>query len=132
MDKLTYHEAYSKIIDAYFKDEIRPMEMNFCFCGTLAGGMIEVNFEEKWDEKFYSMKEFIMMERALMKGLGAQWISSLNSGWDRFSHNPHRPDYEDRLFQGMSAALDVLKEIHSSRGENVDDVPEFTKRLLPA
>lgn len=34
--KLTYRQAYDKIIDAYFKGEIRPMEAMFCFCGILS------------------------------------------------------------------------------------------------
>jgi len=34
---MTYKQAYDKIIDAYFKDEIKPMDSNFCFCGTLHG-----------------------------------------------------------------------------------------------
>ena len=37
---------------------------------------------------------------------------------------------EDKLFEGMCAALEVLKQIHKERGEDVDSVPEFKKRKL--
>lgn len=35
MERLTYKQAESKIFDAYFRDEIRPLSPEFCFCGTL-------------------------------------------------------------------------------------------------
>lgn len=40
------------------------------------------------------------------------------------------PKYEDDFFKGMTAALEVLKDIHRSRGEDVDGVKVFTKRVL--
>ena len=46
---MTYNEAYSKIIDAYFRDEIRAMDSNFCFCGTLT--------DAERAHKFYSHLE---------------------------------------------------------------------------
>lgn len=121
---MTYKEAYSKIIDAYFKDEIKPMKPLFCFCGTLCGST-------EWYGGYagnriasngYNGYELGRMEAALI-----------------FDDNPWRhlladecfdnPNYEDALFNGMCAALEVLKEIHRNRGENVDEVQtKFTKR----
>lgn len=138
MNKLTYHEAYNKIIEAYFKDEIKPYSGKFCFCGTLAGfneyGGCEGNYRG-WPTKVYNDQELQMMENALLitifNGVGGN-LSKFNpfegdNSDDRIKTITH-PNYEDALFNGMCKALEVLKEIHRSRGENVDDVPVFTKR----
>lgn len=118
---MTYSEAYDKIIQAYFKDELEPYQPNFCFCGNLC---------DKTDYWFvanavnnthnashgYSGLELFEMEQALLR--------YVNPG-------PYT-EYEDNLFEGMAAALEVLKQIHISRGEIIDEAPTFTKRLIPA
>lgn len=52
-----------------------------------------------------------------------------NNDYDPKKH-PYNEQYEAALFAGMSAALDVLKQIHIERGEVIDEVPVFTKRQL--
>lgn len=106
-NKLTYQQAYDKIIQAYFNDEIKPFKNNFCFCGTLSCG-------KRWNDKdidngIYSFEEYKRMECALFSG----------SIIGKFSHSEFclaahigSNSYEDFLFKGMSAALEVLKEIH--------------------
>ena len=129
---MTYQQAYNKIIDAYFKDEIKPFDAQFCFCGTLCGS-------SDWlynREDSYSPAEYTKMELALFSGLRSIGLRIMqNQGstatpvmgiLDVITH----ARYEDALFAGMCAALEVLKEIHRERGENVDDVPEFTKRMI--
>lgn len=130
--KLTYHEAYNKIIDAYFKDEIRPNDMNFCFCGTLCD-----NTSRWWTSSIggggYSNGELRVMEQALFSGFPIEtYHGSCGPAFRmEFGLAPTNiPDYENKLFSGMCAALEVLKEIHRARGENVDEVPEFKKRQL--
>src|SRR5690349_13607846 len=123
---MTYQQAYNKIIEAYFKDEIEPWDAKFCFCGTLCNGktgwnrstILAINKNDPHnDYGDYLGIEYTKMERALLE--------PFNCPGRR--HN----DYEAALFEGMCAALDVLKEIHRSRGENVDEVlPAFTKRQL--
>lgn len=140
MQQLTYRQAYDKIIDAYFKDEIQPLEERFCFCGTLN------NNSPTWNKygsaaHRYSYAEFKSMELPLLniileKTLGRKWKNddgffvapiTVSDTIAIFSH----PHFEDALFQGMCAALEVLKQIHRDRGENVDeDIPTFTKRQL--
>lgn len=127
MEKLTYRQAYDKIIEAYFKDQIQPYNACFCFCGTLCDNSDEwrnPEFEgifkkvEHIDFMYYSGKDYYRMEKALLLPL-----YHVNPGMGK--------EYEEALFAGMCAALDVLKEIHRSRGENVDeDIPAFTKREL--
>src|SRR5688572_19763374 len=127
MKKLTYKEAYDKIITAYFKDEIKPMNANFCFCGTLCGNT------DNWFKGVpgyrlgshgYTGRELGRMEAALIFN-GEWWVRIITNVYS----DPHK-DYEDALFAGMCAALEVLKDIHRERGEDVDEVPGFTKREL--
>jgi len=122
MKKLTYKEAYDKIIAAYFRDEIKPFSPSFCFCGTLCNG-------DKWYRGVsfptavihnpyygYTGCQLGLMEKALLDKV---WhLGEISDGW------------EDAIFSGMCAALEVLKQIHKERGEDVDSVPVFTKREL--
>lgn len=121
MDKLTYRQAYDKIIEAYFKDEIEPFDSEFCFCGTLAP-----DFDWKYNKGGYpyTNDEYVNMESTLLKVICKTTIGFMKAR--QFDSN-----YENALFAGMSAALDVLKEIHRSRGEDVDgEFTPFTKREL--
>lgn len=129
--KLTYQEAYDKIIQAYFKDEIKPFDAKFCFCGTLCDN------NKSWygctigrrhkDFKSYSGQEYVMMEDALLDNLA---ITEREPGGVFVDYpDEESNEYEDALFKGMCAALEVLKQIHKERGENVDSLP-LTKRQL--
>lgn len=117
MEKLTYSEAYNKIIEAYFKDEIKPFNSEFCFCGTLCYNKSDWNISTysrvHADFGNYTGVEYVKMERALLDALKMGEFLRYCNPWDS--------GYEDLLFAGMCAALDVLKEIHRSRGENVDE-----------
>lgn len=126
MEKLTYRQAYDKIIEAYFGDQIRPMESNFCFCGTLCDNTSDwAGWIRNKDSHGYTGRDFDTMEQALFKGIRITANKSVTYLMR------HEGVYEDALFAGMSAALDVLKKIHRSRGENVgEDMPAFTKREL--
>lgn len=133
---MKYKQAYDKIIDAYFRDEIKPYDLQFCFCGTLAIADPRRRFDRwnyatacNYSEQPYSKLEFQKMEAALLVSLGNKSPSIFY--WDGLGIDWDHPDYENRLFIAMSAALDVLKEIHRSRGENVDEeLTPFTKRTV--
>lgn len=131
---MNYKTAYNKIIDAYFKDEIKPLDPKFCFCGTLCDNSMkwqDNRFEEfSWGEdkpeyighhyKYpmpYTISEFKKME----------WELIITRNRARVFKNLNE---EDALFEGMCAALDVLKKIHRERGENVDEEMPLTKRQL--
>lgn len=120
---MTYNQAYNKIIEAYFKDEIRPYEAPFCFCGTLCNGSsswrrIEYKgiFSGDIHNDFlgYTGKEYADMEKALLLPL----LGCMSGG----------NTYEDKLFEGMCAALDVLKEIYIGKGEIIDEDLGLVKR----
>lgn len=134
MEKLTYRQAFDKITEAYIRGEIIPVDSNFCFCGTLSPNRGEWNqlcgfsygnpkpdflsFKYK-NEEPYTLWEYKQMEWALINNKNEYAMKN-------------NVDYagEDALFAGMCAALEVLKEIHRARGEDVDEVPVFTKREL--
>lgn len=136
MEKLTYRQAYDKIIEAYFKDEIQPFHPCFCFCGTLNNGSHDW-IDDQICSTGYTGFQLLAMEKALFIPLQSCGlilidfaIGNCNKIENWYDLDDH-PNYEAALFTGMSAALDVLKEIHRSRGENVDeDIPAFTKREL--
>lgn len=133
MDKLTYRQAYDKIIEAYFKDEIKPLMPNFCFCGTLNknDSRYWIGFKRKEDGFYYSGIELQKMEVELLVAMGKFLNINLYSINTRSEDIERHPLYEAALFAGMSAALDVLREIHRSRGEDVDgEFTPFTKREL--
>jgi hypothetical protein len=121
---MTYNEAYNKIIDAYFKNEIKPYKAKFCFCGTLCDksdawhGVTGFTIFQSAHNDYngYAGDDFVRMETALLESIrGVRRLSDA---------------YEDALFAGMCAALEELKAIHKSRGENVDELPKLTKRQL--
>jgi hypothetical protein len=120
--KLTYQQAYNKIIDAYFKDEIEPFNNSFCFCGNLNDNDYAWRFG---DGRYYTIKEYNKMEDALFYGM-IEIIPNI-----MFRSTINKPsDYEDCIFNGMCAALKVLKQIHKDRGENVDEEIPFVKREI--
>ena len=128
--KLTYIEARDKIWNAYFRDEITPIYSCACFVGNLLGekdtwwmgreacridyenpiaAMTDRAFVEK--NGMYSAEEILSMEAAFMKCYPSQG--------------------EEKLFAGMLAALEVLKQIHRDRGDYIpEDEPLLTKRTL--
>jgi len=132
----TYREQRDKIIEAYFKDEIQPFDSKFCFCGTLADNNSAWNCEMlrigDYDFSEYKRMELPLLNIICQRTTGQSWEYFLNTGVQvPLSKIQRSKKYEDAIFEGMSAALDVLKDIHRSRGENVDDEQtKFTKREL--
>lgn len=139
MPTLTYKEAESKIIDAYFNDEIKPFDSKFCFCGNLTDNSGLWNIEERfypgglelpYSHREYKKMEFQLMETVCMITLNKSW----KGDWD-YNGVPvdkifKSEKYEDALFEGMSKALDVLKSIHKNRGEIIDEPLQLKKREL--
>jgi hypothetical protein len=124
---MKYSEAYDKIIQAYFKDEIKPWDASFCFCGNLCDKSNSWYLKSGYENNNhvshgYKGKELHRMERALLDTLYSLKI---------FAGTPtNTPSFENGLFKGMSAALDELKQIHIERGEVIDETPAFNKRQL--
>lgn len=121
----TFKEQFDKITEAYIKGEIKPYDASFCFCGTLCNNtrmwQISRNLAHN-DWGGYVGNDFIRMENALLITIENEFPQA------------HWLDIpEDVLFEGMCAALEVLKEIHREKGENIEQQFEFKKReLVPA
>lgn len=122
MEKLSYKQAFDLITEAYIRGEIKPMDKNFCFCGTLAGGANWCRYSDI-PESQYSAIEYAKMESALFFDFSKEGCRIIGN------RDCPRKKYEDKLFEGMCAALEVLKQIHKERGENVEEF-EFVKRDL--
>lgn len=136
---LTYKQAYDLLIDAYYKDKIKPYDPEFCFCGTLN------NNDSDWydwrcsayasnvheDGLNYNGRELWRMEDALLITLHIE-LNTENKYSQFRNHFDVTEDlyYEEVLFEGFCKALDVLKQIHIERGEVIDEVCELSKRVL--
>ena len=132
MNTPTYEQQFNKITEAYIKGDIKPMDRSFCFCGTLEDN------DHKWINKntcknlTYSFGEYKKMEDALLNHLTQFSIFRTIDGCWMGNGCPELCDpikYEPALFNGIVAALEVLKQIHIERGEIIDQPPVFTKRL---
>lgn len=87
----------------------------------------------------YSIGDILQIEKAFLieieKGLeieqysGATGLCYVIAGEALHKVIKKLPDYEDRLFNGFCAALEVLKGIHESKGEVVEPL-EFKRREL--
>lgn len=132
MNRLTYKQAEDLIFKAYFNDKIKPYIKSFCFCGTLCYRKNEGLF---WNPNLYSFFEYEMMEERLLSVLRDNTVGGVCNiyGFNGFNYGSRyeitrHPNYEDALFKGMCASLEVLKQIHRDRGEDVDFTP-LTKRI---
>lgn len=132
-----YSEQFDKITVAYIEDKILPYNRNFCFCGTLAP--LEEN-NKGWSEKDYTSIQLNKMEFALLHSIREETFPDEK---DVFFTSDHmygelrekvtsHPNYENALFNGMVAALEVIKQIHIEKGEVIDETPSFQKRRNPS
>lgn len=125
MEKLTFKQAFDLITVAYIKGEIKPLDAYFCFCGTLNKGDSDWIWEFADGRFQYSYEEFQRMEKALFRGITGNYDYLINK--ERLRHYT-----EDELFNGMVAALDVLKQIHIEHGEVIQEDTTLQKRELKA
>lgn len=146
---ITFKEQFDKLTAAYIKGEVHPFQNCACFVGNLLNGQhawgatrtyssngiqarrceqLPLYFLEYYKEglncintasdRTYTVKDIVRLENNFMRIITRNW-SILE---------PHTPS-EDCLFEAFSSTLDLLKEIHESKGEVVDPF-EFTKRQL--
>ncbi len=144
--KLTYRQAYDRIVDAYFKNELNPFKDCACFIGNLLGDSI-------WGH----CRNYIASESQLKEGnelissfgytliqIGEMEDNFLNviihsttrhgkqtrpRSFNTFYIDKYGGNYEDALFDAMSSTLDMLKKIHEDNGEIID-APVFKKRIV--
>lgn len=135
----TFREQFDKLVKAYMNDKVRPWDACACFVGNLlnntnswaycreAGlwGVVELNPDPETIESIliegdgtYTPHEILSLEECFMKSIGANSPCS-----------PRRKISEERLFEAFEKTLLLLREIHESKGEVVEDY-SFTKREL--
>lgn len=104
----TYQSQYEKLIQAYFKDEIEPMNPFKCFCGVIANNNGMWLYQDKKESKEpYTLEEFRRVEAVFLFGINAIDIKFLTDG-----------KYTDEgLFNGLLRGLEELKLIHLEHNE---------------
>lgn len=139
MNTPTYKEQFDKLTRAYINNEVKPFDHCACFIGNLLNGKDEwfhckmmlgrINPEkEEYDigkqvideesNGLYTPEEIIDLEYTFM--------CEYQDG------DGHRCDSvsEERLFTAFENGLEHLKQIHISKGENIEEQFEFKKREL--
>ena len=136
----TYKEQFDKLTRAYIEDRVNPMKGCACFIGNLLnergdweGGrsasmllsgeqdavkllntnsslIVKVVMEEA--NGLYTPLEIVQME--------ILFVRTFKKG----------KETEVALFMAFKKTLDLLKQIHQSKGEVIDETPKFTKREL--
>jgi len=142
----TFEEQYQKIVSAYYKNELNPLQSCACFIGnmlnnneTWSRGRDFYNRSHGWNimeecdksqvesaleclkqesNSFYTIADIIKLEQNFLR------ISiPINCIINAHGHKIR----EDNLFKAMESTLEMLREIHESKGEIVKDY-NFVKR----
>lgn len=152
-NKPTFQEQYNKIVSAYMKNELKPFDNCACFIGNLLNGkrswsgcrLIYKSFDDPFKHELvlvpvrttfqhlpqeaidtalntireesggmYEPIEILYLEKCFLKMVGYDVDAAID---------------EEKLFLAMESTLLMLKFIHESKGEMVNDY-QFTKREL--
>lgn len=148
--KPTYSEQWQKITSAYLNDKLNPYHPCACFIGNLLnnqmywidgrdggcfipnhrrdGYMKAIGIIKEESGGLYSPKEIYLMEKNFLSVINN---NTTNSNKDIDNIDPARknhPNYENALYSAMVSTLELLKQIHISKGEDVDNGLVLTKR----
>lgn len=143
----SFEQQYQKIVQAYYRNELKPFSGCACFVGNLLNnkdGWEEVRIARALvaklppvlNENGWSYSEGVECIQKESKGLYTPLeIATLEHVFimryvnEGGKMDTYEPLHEDALFQAMSAALQHLKDLHISKGETVSDY-NFQKRTL--
>lgn len=142
----TFQEQYNKIVNAYYKNTLQPHNSCACFIGNLLNNndtwhkgrtlLDNTSFlspyvkigewsGEGYDNYVQEAKECLMLEcnnlysmKDIMK-MEQHFLRIVNS----------RQGCEETLFRAMESTLLILRELHESKAEVIQDY-NFTKREL--
>lgn len=138
MNTPTYEQQWQKLTEAYLRGEMQPCNSCCCFIGNLLNGNSDwasgrtfdytkpdtpaipipslVHFTSKAIIKesngYYSVEEILNMETIFLN-------VACNSD-----------DYNEGIFEGMTAALEVLRKIHEAKGDPTAKYITLAKRQL--
>ena len=150
--KFTFQEQYNKVVKAYMENELRPMRSSSCFVGNMLNNRcewihlrkLEINNNGKMNLVPVSEEEFLNgfitdsnreMQLAsyrrrlnLLKGFYTiDDICKLEQCFLNAVNWMNTKD-ENKLFSAMEKTLLLLREIHESKGEEINYVESFKKR----
>lgn len=127
----TYKEQFDKLTKAYINDEVEPMFPCACFIGNLLNGRGDWVNMRRLDLSNYTYHPY--KANKLDPEYRFYTATELAKMENMFMTTPEgylgRP-IEETFFRRFSTTLDILKQIHISKGEVIDDVPVFKKREL--
>jgi hypothetical protein len=146
----TYQEQWQNITSAYVNNEMDPYQCEACFVGNLlrnpvwalirdcntatGNGQLESSFSclEEYLHG-YTPEEILSLENNFLKILyeetGKPKILVLRGPNGVVKSHPN---YENALYKAMVSTLEILRNIHISRGENVDEIPLQKRQLATA
>lgn len=142
----TFKQQFDKLTEAYIKGEVDPFKDCACFVGNLLNGdgywglSRNLDFDgssycilpktyEGWVHKFglmtikkqseglYNQQDIIQLELLFLN----TYVKNGGTGESDIN--------EDALFKAFEVTLDLLKKIHISKGEQVEDCI-FQKRIV--
>lgn len=134
----SFKQQFDKLTEAYIRGEVNAFTGCECFNGNLEnrttqwtevkGGKNIISPNVNYTGLQYTEMEHAFMEpirvflrRNVHSGSSKTWIDDYNKS------SVVNADYEAALFQGFQDAIEILRQIHISRGEEVDD-RAFVKR----
>ena len=140
--KPTYQEQFNKLTEAYIRNKVNP----YWGCARFVGNLLNNNGDWEIGRELkvscqkpdydYSIKSGNCISSVLKKECNNLYdaidIFELEKKFLR-SYNTSLAegiDREDALFKAFEVTLDLLKQIHISKGEIIDQEPVFKKRTL--
>lgn len=147
---ITFREQFDKLVKAYMNDEVDPFHLCRCFVGNLLNGRmdwgyirqrgkyLECESNPQWKKRIIEhVAEGCKCVEEESKGTySAKEIEELENnfmGFFNWSHAYYRSLTDEKkesvLFEAFSDTLQMLKELHESKGEVVEDYV-FNKREM--
>ncbi len=134
----TFREQYDKIVGAYLRNELEPLDSCACFVGnllnrndnwgTVSGGKFGRPRHE-WGLKAIEVESNGLYSSEDISELEYNFLFPEDRDWVQAARNSTTEEYEKKLFEQMESTLELLKQIHESKGEVIDNYT-FAKREL--
>jgi len=141
--KPTYQEQFNKLTEAYISNKVDPYYGCGCFVGNLLNGKgnwelgREMLIWHRSKEYGYQISPkglhhtLLVLQEECDSLYTPREIFELEKKFLRCYNSLKDQDGEEEaLFKAFETTLDLLKEIHISKGEIIDTIPVFTKRQL--
>lgn len=137
----SYKTQFDKLTRAYIANDVKPYDACACFIGNLLNNSNNWCFRDgSWDERFSVNESFrSIIEQTLRLQAGGLYtpeeIFSMEALFLKTFSNRKHEDFnyqesEQSLFDAFCVTLDLLKQIHESKGEVITETLAFNKREL--